>query len=281
MIDINHLEALTTQVRRDILRMVHKVNSGHPGGSLGCSEFIVTLFNVIMERNDGFEMDGHNEDIFFLSNGHISPVFYSVLARLNYFDISELSTFRLINSRLQGHPTTHEGLPGVRVASGSLGQGLSVAIGAAHSKKLNNDNKLIYSLHGDGELQEGQNWEAIMYASAKNIDNVIATIDVNGQQIDGSTPDVIDMGNLKSKFESFGWDVCEINQGNNIQSIIDGMNKAKSKTGKNKPVCVLLKTIMGNGVDFMMHTHEWHGKAPNDEQLETALNQNPETLGDY
>mgnify|MGYP001491307942 FL=1 len=281
MIDINHLEALTTQVRRDILRMVHKVNSGHPGGSLGCSEFFVTLFNVIMERNDSFEMDGHNEDIFFLSNGHISPVFYSVLARLNYFDVSELNTFRLINSRLQGHPTTHEGLPGVRVASGSLGQGLSVAIGAAHSKKLNNDSKLIYSLHGDGELQEGQNWEAIMYASAKNIDNIIATIDVNGQQIDGSTPDVIDMGDLKSKFESFGWNVCEINQGNNIQSIIDGMNKAKSKTGKNRPVCVLLKTIMGNGVDFMMHTHEWHGKAPNDEQLKTALNQNPETLGDY
>ena len=281
MIDINHLEALTTQVRRDILRMVHKVNSGHPGGSLGCAEFFVSLFNVIMERNDSFEMNGHNEDIFFLSNGHISPVFYSVLARLNYFDISELSTFRLINSRLQGHPTTHEGLPGVRVASGSLGQGLSVAIGAAHSKKLNNDSKLIYSLHGDGELQEGQNWEAIMYASAKNIDNIIATIDVNGQQIDGSTPDVIDMGNLKSKFESFGWNVCEINQGNNIQSIIDGMNKAKSKTGKNKPICVLLKTVMGNGVDFMMHTHEWHGKAPNDEQLETALNQNPETLGDY
>jgi len=281
MIDINHLEALTTQVRRDILRMVHKVNSGHPGGSLGCAEFIITLFNVIMERNNSFEMDGHNEDVFFLSNGHISPVFYSVLARLNYFDVSELNTFRLINSRLQGHPTTHEGLPGVRVASGSLGQGLSVAIGAAHSKKLNNDNKLIYSLHGDGELQEGQNWEAIMYASAKNIDNIIATIDVNGQQIDGSTPDVIDMGDLKSKFESFGWDVCEINQGNNIQSIIDGMNKAKSKTGKNKPVCVLLKTIMGNGVDFMMHTHEWHGKAPNDEQLEIALNQNPETLGDY
>jgi len=281
MIDINHLEALTTQVRRDILRMVHKVNSGHPGGSLGCAEFFVSLFNVIMERNDSFEMDGQNEDIFFLSNGHISPVFYSVLARLNYFDVSELNTFRLINSRLQGHPTTHEGLPGVRVASGSLGQGLSVAIGAAHSKKLNNDSKLIYSLHGDGELQEGQNWEAIMYASAKNIDNIIATIDVNGQQIDGSTPDVIDMGDLKSKFESFGWNVCEINQGNNIQSIIDGMNKAKSKTGKNRPVCVLLKTVMGNGVDFMMHTHEWHGKAPNDEQLKTALNQNPETLGDY
>ena len=194
MIDINHLEALTTQVRRDILRMVHKVNSGHPGGSLGCAEFFVSLFNVIMERNDSFEMDGRNEDVFFLSNGHISPVFYSVLARSNYFDVTELNTFRLINSRLQGHPTTHEGLPGVRVASGSLGQGLSVAIGAAHSKKLNNDNKLIYSLHGDGELQEGQNWEAIMYASAKNIDNIIATIDVNGQQIDGSTPDVIDMG---------------------------------------------------------------------------------------
>jgi len=281
MIDINHLEALTTQVRRDILRMVHKVNSGHPGGSLGCAEFFVSLFNVIMERNDSFEMDGYNEDIFFLSNGHISPVFYSVLARSNYFDVNELNTFRLINSRLQGHPTTHEGLPGVRVASGSLGQGLSVAIGAAHSKKLNNDSKLIYSLHGDGELQEGQNWEAIMYASAKNIDNIIATIDVNGQQIDGSTPDVIDMGDLKSKFNSFGWKVCEINQGNNIQSIIDGMNKAKSKTGKNRPVCVLLKTVMGNGVDFMMHTHEWHGKAPNDEQLETALNQNPETLGDY
>ena len=281
MTNIKELNNIVPQVRRDILRMVHKVNSGHPGGSLGCAEFFVSLFNVIMERNDSFEMNGRNEDIFFLSNGHISPVFYSVLARLNYFDVSELNTFRLINSRLQGHPTTHEGLPGVRVASGSLGQGLSVAIGAAHSKKLNNDNKLIYSLHGDGELQEGQNWEAIMYASAKNVDNIIATIDVNGQQIDGSTPDVIDMGNLKSKFESFGWNVCEINQGNNIQSIIDGMNKAKSKTGKNKPICVLLKTVMGNGVDFMMHTHEWHGKAPNDEQLETALNQNPETLGDY
>ena len=199
----------------------------------------------------------------------------------NYFDISELNTFRLIDSRLQGHPTTHEGLPGVRVASGSLGQGLSVAIGAAHSKKLNNDDKLIYSLHGDGELQEGQNWEAIMYASAKNVDNIIATIDVNGQQIDGSTSDVIDMGNIKSKFEAFGWIVCEIIKGNDIQSIIDGMSNAKSKTGNKKPVCVLLNTVMGNGVDFMMHTHEWHGKAPNDEQLEIALNQNPETIGDY
>ena len=281
MININHLQALTTQVRRDILRMVHKVNSGHPGGSLGCAEFFVTLYNVIMDRNDGFEMDGSGEDIFFLSNGHISPVFYSVLARSNYFDISELNTFRLIDSRLQGHPTTHEGLPGVRVASGSLGQGLSVAIGAAHSKKLNSDDKLIYSLHGDGELQEGQNWEAIMYASAKNVDNIIATIDVNGQQIDGSTSDVIDMGNIKSKFEAFGWIVCEIIKGNDIQSIIDGMSNAKSKTGNKKPVCVLLNTVMGNGVDFMMHTHEWHGKAPNDEQLEIALNQNPETIGDY
>tara|TARA_Y100001970_G_C14160503_1_gene818257 strand:+ start:758 stop:1603 length:846 start_codon:yes stop_codon:yes gene_type:complete len=281
MININHLQALTTQVRRDILRMVHKVNSGHPGGSLGCAEFFVTLYNVIMDRNDGFEMDGSGEDIFFLSNGHISPVFYSVLARSNYFDISELNTFRLIDSRLQGHPTTHEGLPGVRVASGSLGQGLSVAIGAAHSKKLNSDDKLIYSLHGDGELQEGQNWEAIMYASAKNVDNIIATIDVNGQQIDGSTSDVIDMGNIKSKFEAFGWIVCEIIKGNDIQSIIDGMSDAKSKTGNKKPVCVLLNTVMGNGVDFMMHTHEWHGKAPNDEQLEIALNQNPETIGDY
>tara|TARA_B100001996_G_scaffold257193_1_gene199937 strand:- start:60 stop:845 length:786 start_codon:yes stop_codon:yes gene_type:complete len=261
--------------------MVHKVNSGHPGGSLGCAEFIVCLFNVIMERNDSFDMNGSKEDLFFLSNGHISPVFYSVLARSNYFDVSELSTFRLIDSRLQGHPTTHEGLPGVRIASGSLGQGLSVALGAAHSKKLNNDNKLIYSLHGDGELQEGQNWEAIMYASAKKIDNIVATIDVNGQQIDGSTSSVVDMGNIKLKFEAFGWIVCEINNGNDVQSIIDGMNDAKSKTGNNKPVCVLLNTVMGNGVDFMMHTHEWHGKAPNDEQLEIALNQNPETLGDY
>ena len=281
MININHLQALTTQVRRDILRMVHKVNSGDPGGYLGCAEFFVTLYNVIMDRNDGFEMDGVGEDIFFLSNGHISPVFYSVLARSNYFDISEVNTFRLIDSRLQGHPTTHEGLPGVRVASGSLGQGLSVAIGAAHSKKLNNDNKLIYSLHGDGELQEGQNWEAIMYASAKNVDNIIATIDVNGQQIDGSTSDEIDMGNIKSKFEAFGWIVCEIIKGNDIQSIIDGMSNAKSKTGNKKPVCVLLNTVMGNGVDFMMHTHEWHGKAPNDEQLEIGLSQNEETLGDY
>ena len=234
-----------------------------------------------MKRNDDFSMDGINEDIFFLSNGHISPVFYSVLARCGYFDVDELNTFRLINSRLQGHPTTHEGLPGVRIASGSLGQGLSVAIGASLSKKINKDENLVYCLMGDGELQEGQNWEAIMYAAAKNVDNIIATIDLNGQQIDGSTDDVIKLGNVRTKFESFGWDVIEIDNGNNITDILNGLEKAKSKTFLGKPVCILLKTIMGNGVDFMMHTHEWHGKAPNDEQLEIGLKQNPETLGDY
>ena len=281
MQELEKLNNITTQTRRDILRMVHKVNSGHPGGSLGCTEFLVTLFNSVMKRNDDFSMDGINEDIFFLSNGHISPVFYSVLARCGYFDIDELNTFRLINSRLQGHPTTHEGLPGVRIASGSLGQGLSVAIGASLSKKINNDNNLVYCLMGDGELQEGQNWEAIMYAAAKNVDNIIATIDLNGQQIDGSTDDVIKLGNVRTKFESFGWDVVEIENGNNISDIFNGLEKAKSKTFLGKPVCILLKTIMGNGVDFMMHTHEWHGKAPNDEQLEIGLKQNPETLGDY
>jgi transketolase len=275
------LQELTTQVRRDILRMVHKVNSGHPGGSLGCAEFLVVLYNKIMDRKNSFEMNGHGEDLFFLSNGHISPVFYSVLARAGYFDVNELNTFRLLNSRLQGHPTTHEGLPGIRIASGSLGQGLSVAIGAAEAKKLNNDSKVIYSLHGDGELQEGQNWEAMMYASAKNIDNIIATIDLNGKQIDGATDDVLPMGSIKNKFESFGWIVVEINNGNNIQDIINGMEKAKSLTNNKKPVCVLLKTMMGNGVDFMMHTHAWHGKAPNDDQLKSALAQNPETVGDY
>lgn len=278
---LEKLNNITTQTRRDILRMVHKVNSGHPGGSLGCTEFLVTLFNSVMKRNDDFSMDGINEDIFFLSNGHISPVFYSVLARCGYFDVDELNTFRLINSRLQGHPTTHEGLPGVRIASGSLGQGLSVAIGASLSKKINKDENLVYCLMGDGELQEGQNWEAIMYAAAKNVDNIIATIDLNGQQIDGSTDDVIKLGNVRTKFESFGWDVIEIDNGNNITDILNGLEKAKSKTFLGKPVCILLKTIMGNGVDFMMHTHEWHGKAPNDEQLEIGLKQNPETLGDY
>ena len=281
MQELENLKNITIQTRRDILRMVHKVNSGHPGGSLGCAEFLVTLFNSVMKRNKNFTMDGINEDLFFLSNGHISPVFYSILARCGYFEVNELNTFRLINSRLQGHPTTHEGLPGVRIASGSLGQGLSVAIGASLTKKLNNDTNIIYCLMGDGELQEGQNWEAIMYAAAKNIDNIIATIDLNGQQIDGSTNDVISLGSIRDKFESFGWEVVEIANGNNIIEIKYGLKLAKDKTFKRKPICILLNTIMGNGVDFMMHTHEWHGKAPNDEQLEIALEQNPETLGDY
>ncbi|WP_395063615.1 transketolase [Flavobacterium sp.] len=281
MSNIQQLQDLTTQVRRDILRMVHAVNSGHPGGSLGCTEFLVSLYQEVMNRKEGFDMNGIDEDLFFLSNGHISPVFYSVLARSGYFPVSELATFRKLNTRLQGHPTTHEGLPGIRVASGSLGQGLSVAIGAAQAKKLNNDNNLVYALTGDGELQEGQNWEAIMYASAKNVDNLIATVDYNRQQIDGSTKDVLNMGNLKAKFEAFDWDVLEITEGNNIETIIAGMNEAKSRTGKGKPVCVILHTEMGNGVDFMMHTHAWHGKAPSDEQLANALGQNAATLGDY
>ncbi|NNF86815.1 MAG: transketolase [Winogradskyella sp.] len=281
MPNTQQLKDLTTQVRRDILRMVHKVNSGHPGGSLGCAEFFVTLYNNILKTNNQFSMDGKNEDLFFISNGHISPVYYSVLARTGFFPIDELNTFRLINSRLQGHPTTHEGLPGVRIASGSLGQGMSVAIGAALSKKLNNDNHLVYSLHGDGELQEGQNWEAIMFAAGNNVDNLIATVDLNGQQIDGSTKDVLPMGSLRAKFEAFGWVVVDIENGNDIEAIQEGMAKAKALTGNNKPVCVLLHTVMGNGVDFMMHTHAWHGKAPNDEQLEIGLAQNPETLGDY
>ena len=268
------LNNLSIQVRRDIVRMVHKVNSGHPGGSLGCTEFMVALYQNIMDRKEGFDMDGIGEDIFFLSNGHISPVFYSVLARSGYFPVSELATFRLLNSRLQGHPTTHEGLPGIRIASGSLGQGMSVAIGAAQAKKLNNCNHLIYSLHGDGELQEGQNWEAIMYASAKKVDNLISTIDLNGKQIDGSTDDVLPMGSIRAKFEAFDWDVIDIEKGNDIEAIIEGMALAKSKTGKGKPVCVLLHTEMGHGVDYMMGTHAWHGKAPNDEQLESALTQN-------
>jgi len=281
MLRTQRLEKFVTQVRRDILRMVHKVNSGHPGGSLGCAEFFVALYSEILDRKDDFNMDGVNEDIFFLSNGHISPVFYSVLARSGYFPVEELNTFRLINTRLQGHPTTHEGLPGIRIASGSLGQGMSVAIGAAQTKKLNNDTHLVYSLHGDGELQEGQNWEAILYASGNNIDNLIATIDVNGQQIDGATDTVLPMGSIKAKFEAFGWIVLEIENGNDFETILKGMAEAKTKTGQGKPVCVLLNTIMGNGVDFMMHTHAWHGKAPNDEQLAIGLAQNEETLGDY
>lgn len=279
--EIKQLEDFATQVRRDILRMVHKVNSGHPGGSLGCTEFFTVLYNEIMEHDPKFNMDGIGEDLFFLSNGHISPVFYSVLARTGYFPVEELNTFRLIDSRLQGHPTTHEGLPGVRVASGSLGQGMSVALGAAQAKKLNKDEHLVFSLHGDGELQEGQNWEAIMYAAGNKVDNIISTVDLNGQQIDGATENVLPMGNIKAKFEAFGWDVMEIEDGNDLQQVIDGLKEAKSRTGKGKPVCILMHTEMGHGVDFMMGTHAWHGKAPDDKQLETALSQNKETLGDY
>lgn len=275
------LEKTTIQVRRDILRMVHKVNSGHPGGSLGCAEFFVALYFEIMDNKIPFSMDGKEEDLFFLSNGHISPVFYSTLARKGYFPVDELNTFRLIDSRLQGHPTTHEGLPGVRVASGSLGQGLSVAIGAALTKKLNNDPKTVYVLMGDGELQEGQNWEAIMYASAKKVDNLIATVDLNGKQIDGTTDHVLAMGSVKDKFESFGWIVLEEKEGNDIDAVKAVLAKAKDLTGSGKPVCILLETEMGNGIDFMMNTHAWHGKAPNDAQLEDGLSQNPETLGDY
>ena len=281
MPQLQELQDLAQQVRRDIVRMVHNVNSGHPGGSLGCTEFFVALFNEILELKPGFDMDGLNEDMFFLSNGHISPVYYSILARKGYFPVEELNTFRLINSRLQGHPATHEGLPGIRIASGSLGQGMSVAIGASLAKKLNKDPHLIFSLHGDGELQEGQNWEAIMYAAGNKVDNLIATVDRNGQQIDGATETVLPMGDIGAKFKSFGWDVMGIEDGNDLEQVIQGLREAKSRTGKGKPVCIIMKTVMGHGVDFMMHTHAWHGKAPNDEQLEVALAQNPETLGDY
>ena len=272
---------IVIQVRRDILRMVHAVNSGHPGGSLGCAEFMVVLYFKIMKRKSDFTMDGENEDLFFLSNGHISPVFYSVLARAGYFPVSELKTFRKINSRLQGHPTTHEGLPGIRIASGSLGQGFSVAIGAAITKKLNKEKTIVYSLHGDGELQEGQNWEGIMYAAANKIDNLICTIDNNNKQIDGELKDVLDIGDIGSKFKAFGWTVLTIEKGNEINQVEKELNKAKNLCFKEKPVVIIMNTEMGNGVDFMMGTHKWHGVAPNDEQLELALNQNPETLKDY
>ena len=281
MTDINSLEETTLQIRRDILRMVHKVNSGHPGGSLGCAEFFVALYFEIMEHNTAFDMDGKNEDLFFLSNGHISPVFYSTLARRGYFPVEELNSFRLIDSRLQGHPTTHEGLPGIRIASGSLGQGLSVAIGAALSKKLNKDPKTVYALMGDGELQEGQNWEALMYAAGNGVDNLIATVDLNGKQIDGTTEEVLSLGDVRKKFEAFGWDVLELAKGNSLEHIIASLKEAKSRLGKQKPVAILMQTEMGNGVSFMMHTHSWHGKAPNDEQLATALSENKETIGDY
>ena len=271
------LNNLVPQVRRDILRMVHAVNSGHPGGSLGCVEFFVTLYKRILKVDDKSD----SNDMFILSNGHISPVYYSTLARTGYFKVEELDSFRKIDSRLQGHPTNHDDLPGINISSGSLGQGVSVGLGIALSKKLNNDNSLVYVLTGDGELQEGQNWEAFMFAAAKKVDNIIVTVDYNGQQIDGSTKDVLDIGDLKSKFESFGWKVLEIENGNSLDEIYSTLSLAKEKSKKGKPIVILMKTVMGNGVDFMMHTHEWHGKAPNDEQLKIALNQNPETIGDY
>jgi len=282
MANINELKKLSTQVRRDIVRMVHAVSSGHPGGSLGCVEYLVALYKVVMKHNPAaFTMDGKNEDLFFLSNGHISPVFYSVLARSGYFPVEELKTFRKLDSRLQGHPTTHEGLPGVRIASGSLGQGMSVAIGAALAKKLNNDNCTVYSLHGDGELQEGQIWEAAMYASANKVDNLISTIDYNGRQIDGDVENVLSLGNLRAKFEAFGWTVIENNNGNDMESVINSFNQAKALLGKGKPIIILMKTEMGMGIDYMMGTHKWHGSAPNDEQLEKALAQLEETEKDY
>ena len=278
---ISELKNTVTQIRRDIVRMVHANNSGHPGGSLGCTEFLTALYFEVMNHNTNFTMDGIGEDIFFLSNGHISPVFYAVLSRRGYFDIAELATFRKIDSRLQGHPTPHEGLEGVRMASGSLGQGLSTAIGAALTKKLNNDKSIIYTLHGDGELQEGQVWEAFMYAAGKKVDNLIATIDYNKKQIDGSIDEVLPMGNLSAKLKAFDWIVLEEFQGNNLEAVINTLKRAKELTGRGKPIAIILHTEMGNGVDYMMGTHKWHGSAPNDEQLAAALSQNPETLGDY
>ncbi|MFM6975873.1 MAG: transketolase [Sphingobacteriaceae bacterium] len=278
--DIKRLNQTASQVRRDILRMVHACQSGHPGGSLGCTDFLVALYFEVMNHHTNFSMDGKNEDLFFLSNGHISPVFYSVLARSGYFEVKELATFRKLNSRLQGHPTTHEHLPGVRIASGSLGQGLSVGIGAALTKKLNQDSAIVYTLHGDGELQEGQIWEAAMYAAHNQVDNLIATIDVNGQQIDGPTEKILSLGNLKAKWEAFGWEVLEMS-GNDMTDVVRVLGLAKAKTCKGKPIVILMQTEMGNGVDFMMHSHKWHGVAPNDEQLANALSQLEETLGDY
>tara|TARA_B100001093_G_C26855749_1_gene1027332 strand:+ start:944 stop:1792 length:849 start_codon:yes stop_codon:yes gene_type:complete len=278
--NLKELNDFTSQVRRDIVRMVHAQNSGHPGGSLGCVEFFTAIYKVLMNHNTNFSMDGINEDLFFLSNGHISPVFYSVLARCGYFPVEELSSFRKIDSRLQGHPTTHEGLPGVRVASGSLGQGLSIAIGAAETKKLNNDSSIVYTLHGDGELQEGQIWEAAMYASGKKIDNLISTVDYNGRQIDGDVDDVLPLGNLENKWNSFGWKTMSCN-GNDLSEIINTLKEAKANTGNGQPIMIIMKTEMGFGVDYMMGSHKWHGVAPNDEQLEIALNQLNETLGDY
>ncbi|MEX6688570.1 transketolase [Danxiaibacter flavus] len=280
MPDVAQLKDIATQIRRDIVRMVHAVQSGHPGGSLGCTDFFTALYFKVMHHDPDFKMDGIGEDLFFLSNGHISPVYYSTLARSGYFEVKELATFRKLNSRLQGHPATHEHLPGIRIASGSLGQGMSVAVGAALAKKLNKDNHLVFSLHGDGELDEGQNWEAIMFAGHQKVDNLIATIDWNGQQIDGPTAKVMDLGDLRAKFEAFKWNVIEMD-GNDMDDVIATMDKAKSLTGQGQPICILMKTVMGKGVDFMEGHHEWHGVAPNDEQLSKALGQLPETLGDY
>lgn len=281
MSDIQHLERLATQLRRDILRMVHGARSGHPGGSLGCADFMIALYFHIMKPDaSAFSMEGDNEDMFVLSNGHISPSWYGTLARYGYFPVEELRSFRKLNSRLQGHPATSDNLPGIRVASGSLGQGLSVAIGMATGKKLKQDPKLVYSLHGDGEFQEGQIWEAAMYASAKGIDNLIAVVDYNKKQIDGSTDDVLSLGDLRQKMEAFNWVIFECD-GNNMAELISTLKTAKEATGDGKPVCVLMHTEMGYGVDFMMGTHKWHGVAPNDEQLSIALAQLEETFGDY
>jgi transketolase len=278
--DTQELKGIASQVRRDVVRMVHGCQSGHPGGSLGCTDFLVALYFSIMKHDPAFNMDGVDEDLFFLSNGHISPVFYSVLARSGYFDVAEMATFRKLDSRLQGHPTTHEGLPGIRIASGSLGQGLSVGIGAALAKKLNGDDRRVFTLHGDGELQEGQIWEAAMFAPHNKVDNLIMTVDANGQQIDGPTKVVLSLGDLHAKFIAFGWEVMEM-KGNDMAAVVEGLQKAIGLSGKGKPVCILMQTDMGAGVDFMMGSHKWHGVAPNDAQLEQALNQLEETLGDY
>jgi transketolase len=275
------LKDIATQIRRDIVRMVHGCASGHPGGSLGCTEYFTALYFKVMQHNPKFTMEARNEDVFILSNGHISPVFYSTLARAGYFDVKELATFRKLDSRLQGHPATHEHLPGIRIASGSLGQGMSVALGVALSKKMNGENNVVYSLHGDGELDEGQNWEAIMFAGAKGVDNLISTIDWNGQQIDGPTDKVMNLGDLEAKFKAFAWDVMVLEKGNDIDAVVAGLEQAKARLGKGKPVVILMKSVMGAGVDFMEGHHEWHGIAPNDEQLAKALAQLPETLGDY
>lgn len=281
MASIEELKRIASQVRRDIVRMVHAVNSGHPGGSMGCTEFMVALYFDVMKHNKNFSMDAANEDVFFLSNGHISPVWYSVLAHAGYFDVKELATFRKLNSRLQGHPTTHEHLPGVRAASGSLGQGLSMAIGTALTKKLNKDNSIVYTLHGDGEFQEGQIWEALMFAPHNKVDNLIATIDFNNAQIDGTCDNVLSHGDLKAKIEAFGWDVVVLKDGNNMEQVLEALKEAKLRTGKGKPVFILMYTLMGYGVDFMQGGHKWHGVAPNDAQLANALTQLEETLGDY